>query len=75
MSRAPRADGKADGPVVVDGEGCEPNTIVGPVRVTGNTGGVEVNGNTIVGPLRVTANTAPVHAAGNIVTGPVTIQP
>jgi hypothetical protein len=63
------------GPVLVGGEGCEPNTIVGPVRVTGNTGGVQVNGNTIVGPLRVTGNAAPVYAVGNTVTGPVTIQP
>ena len=63
------------GPVLVGGAGCDPNTIVGPVRVTDNTGGVEVSGNHIVGPLRVTGNSAPVHAVGNTVTGPVTIQP
>jgi hypothetical protein len=63
------------GLVLVGGEGCDPNTVVGPVRVTDNTGGVEVNGNRIIGPLRVTGNTAPVHAAGNTVTGPTTIQP
>jgi hypothetical protein len=63
------------GPVLVGGEGCDPNTVVGPVRITENTGGVEVNGNTVVGPLRVTGNAAPVHAAGNTVTGPVVIQP
>jgi hypothetical protein len=63
------------GPVVVGGEGCDPNSITGPVRVTDNAGGVEVSGNTIVGPLRVTGNAAPVHATGNAVTGPVTIQP
>jgi hypothetical protein len=63
------------GPVVVGGEDCAPNTIVGPVRVTDNTGGVEVSGNRVIGPLRVTGNAAPVHAAGNTVTGPVVIQP
>jgi hypothetical protein len=62
------------GPVVVGGEGCDPNTIVGPVRITDNSGGVEVVGNTVVGALRVTGNAAPVHATGNTVTGPVTIQ-
>jgi Tol biopolymer transport system component len=62
------------GPVLVGGEGCAPNTVVGPVRVTDNTGGVEVSGNRVVGPLRVTGNSAPVHAAGNTVTGPATIQ-
>jgi hypothetical protein len=63
------------GPVVVGGEGCDPNTIVGPVRITDNTGGVEVDGNTVVGPLRITGNAAPTDAAGNTVTGPATIQP
>ena len=63
------------GPVLVGGAGCDPNTIVGPVRVTDNTGGVEVSGNHVIGPLRVTGNSAPVHAVGNTVTGPVTIQP
>jgi hypothetical protein len=62
------------GPVVVGGEGCEPNMVVGPVRVTDNDGGVEVSGNTVVGPLRVAGNAAPTHAAGNTVTGPVAIQ-
>jgi hypothetical protein len=62
------------GPVVVGGEGCDPNTVAGPVRVTGNTGGVEVSGNTVVGLLRVTGNAAPVDAHGNTVTGPVAIQ-
>jgi hypothetical protein len=63
------------GPVLVGGEACEPNTIVGPVRVTENTGGVEVNGNHVIGPLSITGNTVPVHAVGNTVIGPVTIQP
>jgi hypothetical protein len=62
------------GPVVVGGDGCDPNTVVGPVRLTDNAGGVEVSGNTVVGPLRVTGNAAPVDADGNTVTGPVTIQ-
>jgi hypothetical protein len=62
------------GVVLVGGDGCASNTIFGPVRVTDNTGGVEVNGNTVVGPLRVIGNTAPVHATGNTVTGPATIQ-
>jgi hypothetical protein len=62
------------GPVLVGGEGCDANTITGPVRVSDNTGGVEVNGNTVVGPLRITGNAAPTHAAGNTVTGPVMIQ-
>jgi hypothetical protein len=63
------------GPVLVGGEGCDSNTIVGLVRVTDSAGGVEVVGNTVVGPLRVTGNAAPVLAAGNTVTGPVTVQP
>jgi hypothetical protein len=63
------------GPVLVGGEGCNPSTVVGPVRVTGNSGGVEVSGNRVVGPLRVSGNAAPTHAAGNTVNGPVTIQP
>jgi hypothetical protein len=62
------------GPVVVGGEGCEPNMAVGPVRVTDNAGGVEVSGNRVIGPLRVTGNAAPVHATGNTVTGPTVIQ-
>jgi hypothetical protein len=65
----------SSGAVLVGGAGCASNTIVGPVRVTDNAGGVEVVGNTVVGPLRITGNAAPVHAAGNDVTGPVTIQP
>jgi len=63
------------GPVLVGGDVCDPNTIVGPLRVTDNTGGVEVNGNHVIGPLRVTGNSAPVHAVANTVTGLVTIQP
>ena len=63
------------GPVLVGGSGCDPNTIVGPVRVSDNAGGVEVVGNRVVGPLRVAGNAAPVHATGNTVTGPATIQP
>jgi photosystem II stability/assembly factor-like uncharacterized protein len=62
---------------------CAANTIVGPVAVTGNTGGVEFNGNSVDGPHTITGNTgslpAPdtgsVHAVGNTVTGPKTIQP
>jgi len=63
------------GPVLVGGAGCAANTILGPVRVSGNAGGVEVAGNTVVGPLGVTGNAAPVHVAGNAVTGPVTVHP
>jgi hypothetical protein len=64
------------GLVLVGGEGCAPNTIVGAVRVTGNAGGVELNGNRIVGPLRITGNEiGRVHASGNAVTGPVSVQP
>jgi hypothetical protein len=64
------------GLVLVGGPGCEPNTIVGPVRVTGNTGGVELISNTVVGPLRITGNgIGSVRASGNVVTGPVTVQP
>jgi hypothetical protein len=36
---------------------CRGNTVVGPVRVAGNTGFVEVGGNRIVGPLTVNGNT------------------
>jgi uncharacterized protein len=61
---------------------CAANTITGSVSVTGNRGGVEVNGNHVIGSLRVTGNTGTlpppdsgaVHAVGNAVTGPVTIQ-
>ena len=73
--RGPVTISGSSGPVLVGGEACDPNTIVGPLRVTDNTGGVEVNGNHVIGPLRVTGNSAPVHAVGNTVTGPVTIQP
>jgi hypothetical protein len=70
----PLTVGGSTGPVIVGGEDCDSNTIVGPVRVTDNTGGVEVSGNRVIGHLRVTGNAAPVHAAGNTVTGPVAIQ-
>jgi hypothetical protein len=63
------------GAVLVGGEGCDPSTVVGPLRVIDNTGGIEVSGNRVIGPLRITGNTAPAHAAGNTVTGAVTIQP
>jgi len=63
------------GPALLGGAGCDPNTVVGPVRVIDNTGGVEFSGNRVIGPLRITGNATPVHAAGNTVTGPVTIQP
>jgi hypothetical protein len=65
----------ATGPVLVGGAGCDPNTVVGPVRVSGNSGGIEVVGNRVIGPLRIVGNAAPVHAVDNRVTGPVTIQP
>jgi hypothetical protein len=70
----PLTIGGTTGLVLIGGDGCQPNTIVGPVRVTDNTGGVEVVGNTVVGPLRITGNAAPVHATGNTVTGPATVQ-
>ena len=71
------------GQVLVGGKGCEPNTIMGPVRITDTTGGVEFSGNRVIGPLRITGNTGalppphvgPVHADDNAVTGPVTVQP
>jgi hypothetical protein len=63
------------GPVLIGGAGCDPNTVVGPVRITDNAGGVEIGGNRVLGPLRVTGNSAPVEASGNAVIGPVTIQP
>ena len=39
----------SSGLVLVGGDDCDPNTIVGPVRLTGNTGGVEFNGNRVIG--------------------------
>jgi len=51
------------GPGLAGGDGCDPNTVVGPVRVTANTGGVEVNGNHVIGSLRV-SGPAPSLAAG-----------
>ena len=60
--RGPVTISGGTGPVLVGGEACDANTIVGPVRVTDNTGGVELNGNHVIGPLRVTGNSAPVHA-------------
>jgi hypothetical protein len=63
------------GPVLVGGDGCDPNTVVGPVRIAGNAGGVEVDGNHVIGPLRITGNAAPVLATGNTVAGPIMIQP
>ena len=71
----PLAVGGSTGMVLVGGAGCDPNTIVGPVRITDNAGGVEVDGNRVLGPLRIAGNTAPVQASGNTVTGPATIQP
>ena len=62
-------------PVLVGGDGCDSNTIVGPMRVTDNTGGVEISGNRVIGPLRVTGNTAPVRSTANTVTGPITVEP
>jgi hypothetical protein len=62
------------GSVLVGGEGCGPNTVVGPVRVTDNAGGVEVAGNRVFGPLRVTGNAPSVRVTGNAVAGPVAIQ-
>jgi hypothetical protein len=62
------------GPVLVGGEGCDPNTVVGPVRVIDNAAGVDVNANRVTGPFRVTGNAVPVHVSGNAVTGPAVIQ-
>jgi hypothetical protein len=50
------------------------NVIIGPARVTDNTGGVDVSGNRVIGPLNVTGNASPVHATDNSVTGRATIQ-
>jgi hypothetical protein len=49
---------KASGPVVI-GEGtagCPGNGIIGPLIVSGNTGGVKVIENMIAAPLTVTGN-------------------
>jgi len=55
----------SSGPVAVGGEGCDPNTIIGPVRMTDNTGGVEVVGNTIAGPVVIQPFAAcPVEVVG-----------
>jgi hypothetical protein len=65
----------ATSPVVVGGDGCAANFIVGPVTLTGNNADVEFNGNTVIGPVQITGNTGTVHATGNTVLGPSTIQP
>ncbi len=82
----PLTVGGSTGLVLVGGDAatgqCDPTTIVSPVRVIGNSGGVELNGNTIVGPLedhgqqqrRAGARQRQVHAEANAVTGPSTIQ-
>jgi hypothetical protein len=62
------------GAVVVGGEGCDANVVVGSATLTGNTGGVEFNGNTVIGSVRITGNSAPVHATGNTILGRSTIQ-
>jgi hypothetical protein len=45
----PLTIGGSTGPVAVGGEGCEPNTIVGPLRVTANTAPVYAAGNIVTG--------------------------
>jgi hypothetical protein len=64
----------ATGPVVVGGDACAANVVVGPVTLTGNNASVEFNGNTVTGPVRITGNTGTVHAAGNAILGPSNIQ-
>jgi hypothetical protein len=62
---------------------CAGNTIMGPVTLKDNHGGVEFNGNHVMGPLKIsgTTGTLPspdagsVHASGNTVGGPTKISP
>ena len=50
---------------------CAPATIKGPVRVTGTTGQVTIDGTTVSGPLVVQNNTAATIVAGNHIGGPL----
>jgi hypothetical protein len=52
--------------------GCAPNTIIGPVTVTGTAGWNVIAGNTITGPLACADNAPPPvnNGFGNTVVGP-----
>ncbi|MFJ2033943.1 family 20 glycosylhydrolase [Streptosporangium sp. NPDC087985] len=50
---------------------CAPATIKGPVRVTGMTGQVTIDGSTVSGPLVLQDNTAATIVAGNHIGGPL----
>jgi hypothetical protein len=77
---------RVTGPVTVAGAGavtvgdpdgdCDPNTITGPVRITGTAGPAVLAGNRVVGPLACAGNDpAPVdNGHPNTVTGPRTGQ-
>jgi hexosaminidase len=50
---------------------CAPATIKGPLRVTGTTGQVMIDGTTVGGPLVLQNNTATTIVAGNHIGGPL----
>jgi hypothetical protein len=63
----------ATGPVVIgEVSGCAGDTLVGPVSITANTGGVSVVGATVTGPVTVTGNRGGIVYQNNTVSGPVT---
>jgi hypothetical protein len=75
---------KVNGPVratngsgrVVIGEGipgCPANVIAGPLTVTGNTAGVEIDKDVITGPVTVTGNAGGTTVTNNSVFGPLTV--
>jgi hypothetical protein len=63
----------AAGPVLLGGTPCAADTITGLVTLTGDTGGVTLDGATISGPARITGNAGPVTVIGNTISGPASI--
>jgi hypothetical protein len=68
--------------------GCGPDTISGPVTLSGNTAGVQLGGNTIHGPVSLTGNSGgpgtgveanhvsgPLACSGNTPRPPITASP
>jgi hypothetical protein len=60
------------GPVLLGGgSGCAPDSVAGPITLSGNSGGVQVSGATVNGPVSVTTNTGGTLLSGNHIGGPL----
>jgi YVTN family beta-propeller protein len=65
----------ATGPVVIGAvSGCAGNTVMGPVSITANAGGVSVVGAAVTGPLTVTGNRGGIVYLENTASGPVSVS-